>query len=87
MPRGKKRKPQLRDRIVVTWVDIYERAHDDPARSQLKKFTTLCYFVGWKGRGKSARQLVTSTTVDCDTGEFYGCCSYPAGTVISVEVV
>lgn len=87
MARGKKQKPKAKDRVVVTWVDIYDQGHEDPARSQLKKFSTVCYFVGWRGRGRETRQLVTSSTIDCETGEFYGCCSYPAGTVLSVEVV
>ena len=84
---GRKRPPKLGDAVLVEWVDIYEQCHDDPARAQIKRFRTLTYFLGWRGKGKANRQLVCTSTIDCDTGEYYGCCSYPAGCVLSVTVL
>lgn len=82
----KRKHPQPGDKIIVEWVDIYEQTHEDPARAKLARFRTLAYFVRWQGRGKQ-RQLVTTTTFDTVTGESYGCCSYPAGCVVDVEVI
>ena len=88
MPRKTKRvqRPKAGDEVLVEWADIYEQPTEDMAQANVKRFRSLTYFVGWKGRGKM-RHLVTTNCYDIDTGEAYGCCSYPAGCVLSVTKI
>ena len=87
MTRKRKPTPKAGDSVLVTWTDIYEQPTADAAAdAKLKTFRSLAYFIRWQGTGK-ARQLVTTNCFDIETHESYGCCSYPAGCVLSVEVI
>ena len=89
MPRKKKARrpvPKAGDQVLVEWLDILENPTGAAKESRPARLCSLAYFVAWRGKGKE-RQLVTTNCFDLDTGESYGCCSYPAGCVVSVTVI
>ena len=78
--------PKSGDQILVEWLDILDNPTGAAKESRPARLRSLAYFVAWRGRGKE-RQLVTTNCYDMDTGESFGCCSYPAGCVMSVKVI
>ena len=86
MARKQTTSPKAGDRIIVEWHDILENQTGSAADAKPARLRSLAYFVAWRGRGKH-RQLVTTNCYEMDTGESYGCCSYPAGCVLSVELL
>jgi len=71
--------------VVVRWHDIYEQPCAEE-NSKIKTFDTVAYFCCWEGRGKD-RVLTTTNTRDIEDGTAYGCCSYPAGCVVSIKPI
>lgn len=86
MARKKKKNPKAGDMVLVEWQDIYENPTGSTASAKPARLISLAYFVEWRGRGQQ-RQLITTNCFDLDTNEPFGCCSYPAGVVISITLV